>query len=48
MDYPKSCERIKDSLPGKSGDVGRTGDHRRLIEAVMWSLVAPGPLGAPY
>jgi transposase len=29
-------ERIKESLPGKAGDVGRTGDHRRCIEAVMW------------
>ena len=28
-------ERIKESLPGKAGDVGRTGDHRRCIEAVM-------------
>ncbi len=28
-------ERINDSLPGKAGDVGRTGDNRRVIEAVM-------------
>ena len=34
-------ERIKDSLPGKAGDVGRTGDNRRFIEAVMW-LGRPG------
>ena len=37
-------ERIDDSLPGKSGDVGRTGDHRRFIEAVMWI----GCTGAPW
>jgi hypothetical protein len=28
-------ERIKESVPGKAGDVGRTGGHRRCIEAVM-------------
>ena len=48
MDYAKylredQWERIKDSLPGKAGDVGRTGDHRRCIEAVMWI----GRTGAP-
>ena len=32
-------ERIKDSLPGKAGDVGRTGDNRRFIEAVTGSGV---------
>ncbi|HSL04148.1 MAG TPA: IS5 family transposase [Nitrospiraceae bacterium] len=37
-------ERIKDSLPGKVGDVGRTGDNRRCIEAVMWI----GRTGAPW
>ena len=36
-------ERIKDSLPGKAGDVGRTGDNRRFIEAVM----GIGRTGAP-
>ena len=41
MDYTKylredQWERIKDSLPGKAGDVGRTGDNRHVIEAVMW------------
>ncbi len=41
MDYTKHLgedqwERIKDSLPGKAGDVGRTDDNRRFIEAVMW------------
>jgi transposase len=30
-------ERIKDALPGKKGDPGRTGeDNRRFVEAVMW------------
>lgn len=30
-------EKIKDSLPGKAGDSGRTGfDNRRFIEAVIW------------
>ena len=28
---------IKDALPGKQGDPGRSGeDNRRFIEAVMW------------
>ena len=49
MDYAKylredQWERIKDSLPGKAGDVGRTGDNRRFIEAVMWI----GRTGAPW
>jgi transposase len=30
-------ERIKDILPGKAGDRGRTGyDNRSFIRAVMW------------
>jgi hypothetical protein len=30
-------ERIKDILPGKAGDRGRTGyDNRSCIRAVMW------------
>ena len=30
-------EKIKDALPGKKGDPGRTGeDNRRFLEAVMW------------
>lgn len=37
-------ERINDLLCGKSGDVGRTGDHRRFIEAVMWYWSHRGPL----
>lgn len=29
--------RIKDSLPGKEGDRGRSGeDHRRFVEVVLW------------
>lgn len=37
-------ERIKDSFPGKAGDVGRTGNNRRFIEVVMWF----GRTGAPW
>ncbi len=30
-------ERIKDLLPGKAGDVGRTAqDNRLFIDAVLW------------
>lgn len=30
-------EIIKDALPGKQGDPGRTGENnRRFVEAVMW------------
>uniref|UniRef100_I2Q1T8 Transposase n=1 Tax=Desulfovibrio sp. U5L TaxID=596152 RepID=I2Q1T8_9BACT len=30
-------DMIKDALPGKQGDPGRTGDdNRRFIEAIMW------------
>jgi transposase len=30
-------ERIKDMLPGKASDPGRTGsDNRRFVEAVLW------------
>lgn len=30
-------ERIKDSLPGKEGDRGRSAkDNRKFIAAVMW------------
>jgi transposase len=30
-------EKIKDALPGKKGDPGRSGeDNRRFVEAVMW------------
>jgi len=30
-------DKIKDALPGKEGDPGRTAeDNRRFIEAVMW------------
>ena len=49
MDYTKHLreeqwERIKDALPGKAGDVGRTGDKRCFLEAVMWM----GRTGAPW
>lgn len=38
-------DRIKDVLPGKEGDPGRTcADNRRFIEAVMWI----GKTGAPW
>ena len=42
MSYKKQLredqwERIKDALPGKESDPGRTGeDNRRFIEAVLW------------
>jgi len=41
MDYTNHLredhwEQIKHSLPGKVDDVGRTGDNRRFVEAVMW------------
>ncbi len=30
-------KRIKEALPGKSGDPGRSGeDNRKFVEAVMW------------
>ena len=39
-------ERIKDLLPGKKGDPGKTGgDKRLLIEAVLW-MHGLGHLGA--
>ena len=49
MDYAKALredqwDRIKDSLPGKASDIGRTGDNRRFLEAVMWI----GRTGAPW
>ena len=28
--------RIKDSLPGKLNDPGRSGDNRRFVEGVIW------------
>jgi len=38
-------ERIKDALPGKAGDPGRTApDNRKFIEAVIWI----GKTGAPW
>ena len=29
-------DRIKDSLPGKLSDPGRSGDNRQFIEGVIW------------
>ena len=38
-------EAVKDILPGKEGDRGRSGeDNRRFIQAVMWI----GRTGAPW
>ena len=38
-------ERIKDSLPGKEGDRGRSArDNRKFMAAVMWI----GRTGAPW
>ena len=38
-------DKIKDALPGKKSDPGRTGqDNRRFVEAVMWI----GRTGAPW
>ena len=38
-------EKIKDILPGKEGDPGRSAnDNRKFIEAVMWI----GKTGAPW
>jgi len=38
-------EKIKDILPGKATDPGRTGeDNRRFVDAVMWL----GRTGAPW
>jgi transposase len=38
-------ERIKDALPGKKSDPGRTGeDNRKFVEAVMWI----GRTGVPW
>jgi len=38
-------ERIKDALPGKESDPGKTAtDNRKFIEAVMWI----GRTGAPF
>lgn len=38
-------ERIKDALPGKKSDPGRTGeDNRQFVEAVMWI----GRTGVPW
>ncbi|VVC42729.1 Transposase DDE domain,Putative transposase IS4/IS5 family [Cinara cedri] len=41
----KQWERIKESLPGKKGDSGRSAkDNRKFIAAVMWI----GRTGAPW
>lgn len=37
-------EAIKDSLPGKEGDRGRSGDdNKRFIHAVMWVAKTGSP-----
>ena len=41
----ENWQRIKDLLPGKEGDPGRTADdNRRFINAVLWI----GRTGAPW
>jgi len=38
-------DKIKDALPGKAGDRGRTAEYNRLfINAVMWMFTAGASL----
>ena len=42
-------EKIKDSLPGKDGDRGRSGeDNRGFIRLLMWGLLELELLGGRY
>jgi transposase len=37
-------DKIKDALPGKAGDLGRTAEHNRLfIDAVLWIAKTGAP-----
>lgn len=38
-------DRLKDHLPGKPGDRGRSADNRLFLEAVLW-IARTGRIGA--